>query len=386
MKRWWTALFALMMIIMLLPAARAEEPEIPAEILSSMLDWYPSAEVEDYAELPDVGGGPMAFLLIRQDGRRLLRTYRQTENGWRWENEYSAAIPQGNWPDVGLSVRERACRAEDSIWFDPDRDEDVFPEGPLIGVYTSDGECIMERVEYVWEDGAFRLLHYGDDPLTMVDVAGDELIFYSISSGYKGRTYALLDRAMEKVDYGALPRNLADVRIMGDSEPPLPESVRPMMMDQQPFLEKQNVTLQPGSYAVHAGPGERYDRAGTLNWQTAEDASPWVQVFGEYEGWLLIHYGESGERYRFGWIPATALAPGQVIRLLRFRFGDIVTAEPDSPLTDDPLNSRTPLTVPGREAEIEYLAQLGENFSYVRATVDGKTWWGFVYTWTLGHG
>lgn len=385
MKRWWTALFALMMML-LLPAAWAEEPEIPAEILLNIQEWYADVEVEDYAELQDVGGRAMAFLLFRQDGCRHLCTYRLREDGWRWEYESSAGIPQGEWPDVGLSVQERARRAEDSLWFDPDRDEDVFPEGPVIGVYTSDGECIMERVEYVWEDGAFRLLHYGDDPLTMVDVAGDELIFYSISSGCKGRTYALLDRALEKVDFEALPRNLADVRIMGDSEPPLPEAVRPMMMEQQPFLEKQNVTLRPGSYAVHVGPGERYDRAGTLNWQTAEDASPWVQVFGEYEGWLLIHYAQSGERYRFGWIKADALAPGQVIRLLRFRFGDIVTAEPDSPLTDDPLNSRTPLTVPGREDEIEYLAQLGENFSYVRATVDGKTWWGFVYTWTLGHG
>ena len=59
---------------------------------------------------------------------------------------------------------------------------------------------------------------------------------------------------------------------------------------------------------------------------------------------------------------------------------------PDCPLTDDPLNSRMPLATPGGEDRIEYLAQLGEHYSFVRATVEGKTWWGFVYTWTLGHG
>lgn len=385
MKRWLTALFLL--LLMLFSAARAEDaPAIPEEILLHVQEWYADAEVEDYAVLPDVDGRPMAFLLFRHDWCRCLHTYLPQEDGWRWESEYSAAIPQGDWPDVGLSVQETGRRVEDSLWYDPGREEKAFPAGPSVSVYTSDDECIMERVEYAWEDGAFRLVHYGDSPLCMVDVLGDELIFYSISTGYEGRTYACIERTLEAVDFDGLPRKMTDVRIMGDSEPPLPEAVRPMMMEQQPFLEKQNVTLRPGSYAVHAGPGERYDRAGTLNWQTAEDASPWVQVFGEYEGWLLIHYAQSGERYRFGWIKADALAPGQVIRLLRFRFGDIVTAEPDSPLTDDPLNSRMPLATPGGEDRIEYLAQLGEHYSLVRATVEGKTWWGFVYTWTLGHG
>lgn len=384
MKRWWTAFF---LLLTLFSAARAEDvPEIPADILSNMLDWYPDAEVEDYAVLPDVDGSPMAFLLIRHDGCRCLHPYQQTENGWRWESEYSAAIPQGDWPDVGLSVQETGRRVEDSLWYDPGREEKAFPAGPRVSVYTSDGECIMERVEYAWEDGAFRLVHYGDSPVCMVDVLGDELIFYSISSGYEGRTYACIERTLEAVDFDGLPRKMTDVRIMGDSEPPLPEAVRPMIMEKQPFLEKQNVTLRAGSYAVHAGPGERYACTGTLRWQTPEEASPWVQVFGEYDGYLLIHYGESAERYRFGWIPATAAAPGQTIRLLRFQFGDYVTMYPDSPLTDDPLNSRMPLATPGGEDRIEYLAQLGEQYSFVRATVEGKTWWGFVYTWTLGHG
>ena len=44
MKRWWTALFALMMMLVL-PAAWAEEPEIPAEILMNIQEWYADVEI-----------------------------------------------------------------------------------------------------------------------------------------------------------------------------------------------------------------------------------------------------------------------------------------------------------------------------------------------------
>ena len=71
---------------------------------------------------------------------------------------------------------------------------------------------------------------------------------------------------------------------------------------------------------------------------------------------------------------------------LPFVFGDIVSGDKGLPLTDDPLNSRIPLVTLPLSADIEYLAQLGEDFSYVRVENGGRTWWGFVYTWPLGHG
>ncbi len=376
------------------------EEVTPAEIQGYLHDWYGGYVLEGYAELPDVDGKPLSFTLLRAEEGRKIICYAWDGTQWDMMNTWWG-VPQGDWAQVGLTVRKDGVSGENSLWYDPDIHDYEFPDGPAVGVWTSNDETIQERVEYVWEDGnyaGFKLFHYGDDPLTMVDVLGGDLIFYNISSGYEGRMHYLLDRDARAVDFYDLPREMTDVRIMGESEPPLPESIKPEMMSKQPFLEKQDVTLRPDQYTVYMGPGATYDALGTLDLRSPTEsgaaqkgtkkASEWVQVFGEYEGWLLIHCAESAERYHFGWIPADALAPGQVIKLLRFHFGDFVSTEPHSPLTDDPLNSRTPLFTPisSDEVEIEYLAQLGENYSYVRVKENGKTWWGFMYTWTMGHG
>ncbi len=376
------------------------EEVIPAEVQENLHNLYPDGVIEGYAELPDVGGTPLSFALRQAEEGRKIICYAWDGTRWDMTNTWWG-VPQGEWPEVWLTVRKDGVSGENSLWYDPAIHDYEFPDGPAIGVWTSNGETIEERVEYVWEDGndaGFKLFHYGDDPLTMVDVLGGDLIFYNISSGYEGRMHYFFDRDARAVAFYGLPREMTDVRVMGESEPPLPESIKPEMMSKQPFLEKQDVTLRPDQYTVYAGPGVTYDVWGTLDLRAhtesgaaqngAKKASEWVQVFGEYEGWLLIHYAESAERYHFGWITADALAPGQVIKLLRFHFGDIVTTEPHSPLTDDPLNSRTPLFTPisSDEVEIEYLAQLGENYSYVRVKENGKTWWGFMYTWTMGHG
>lgn len=376
------------------------EEVIPAEIQGYLHDWYGDYVLEGYAELPDVGGKPLSFVLLRAEEGRKVICY--AWNGTRWDMMNTWwGVPQGDWAQVGLTVRKEGVSGENSLWYDPAIHDYEFPDGPAVGVWTSNDETIQERVEYVWEDGnyaGFKLSHYGDDPLTMVDVLGGDLIFYNISSGYEGRMHYLLDRDARAVDFYDLPREMTDVRIMGESEPPLPESIKPDMMSKQPFLEKQDVALRPDQYTVYMGPGATYDALGTLDLQSPTEsgaaqnstkrAGKWVQVFGEYEGWLLIHYAESAERYHFGWITADALVPGQVIKLLRFHFGDIMSTDPHSPLTDDPLNSRTPLFTPtsSESVEIEYLAQLGENYSYVRVKENGKTWWGFMYTWTMGHG
>ena len=260
----------------------------------------------------------------------------------------------------------------------------TFGSGAKVGVWTSNGETYGERVEFVWEGDGFYLHHYGDSPGNMIDLAGDDLIFYNIGWGYEGRVYCPFSRSIYAVDFYQLPRRISDVRIMGEAEPPLPESVFVPLMNRQEFLVKQDVKLKSGKYPVYMGPGKEYGRA--ANGKASVSTNGWVQVFGEYEGWLLIHYAVSAEQYRFGWITADALSAGQKISALPLVFGDFTNADWKAPLTDDPLNSHNELvTIPAGTA-IEYLAQLGEGYSYVRVVVDGKTWWGFVSTWPLGHG
>ena len=362
---------------------------VPDAILTDALAWYPSAVIEDYAELPDVGGAPMAFLLIRHDDvGRQLRIYELHESrNWRIWNTFTAAIPQIDLPNVWLSVEKAGVGSYDeagSLWYNEDRFDYAYPSGPKVGVWTSNGETYEERVEFVWEGDTFCLHHYGNSPGNMIDLAGDDLIFYNIGYGYEGRAYCPFSRNILDIDFYALPRRLSDVRITGEDEPPLPENIRPTLMDKQAFLVPQDVKLKDGKYAVYLGPGKSYGRA--AGGKAAVSTNGWIQVFGEYNGYLLIQYAISAEQYRFGWIPSDALARGEKAAALPLVFGDFTSADGKETLTDDPLNSHSTLvTIPGGTA-IEYLAQLGEGYSYVRVVVDGKTWWGFVPTWPLGHG
>lgn len=365
------------------------EETVPKSILSDALAWYPGAVIEDYAELPDVDGAPMAFLLIRhgEDGRQ-LRVYTLDEAGaWRTWNTFMSAIPQADMPNVWLSIEPAGVGSYDeagSLWYDEDKFDYTYPSGPKVGVWTSNGETYEERVEFVWEGDGFYLHHYGDSPGNMIDLAGDDLVFYNIGWGYEGRVFCPFSRNIYDIDFYALPRRISDVRIMGEEEPSLPECTWVPLMDRQEFLVKQDVQLKDGRYAVYMGPGKSYGRA--AGGKAAVSTNGWVQVFGEYNGYLLIQYAVSAEQYRFGWIADDALARGEKAASLQLAFGDYTSADRAEPLTDDPLNSHSALVTIPEGAAIEYLAQLGEGYSYVRVTLNGRTWWGFVSTWPLGHG
>lgn len=368
------------------------EEIIPEYVMLHIDEWYNGEVIEGYRELPNLPGGPMVFILFKADGQRTLAGYQLSPNG-KWDIWcYTSGVPQGDYPDVTLSV-SKGGEGEPPIWYDQRAHDYAFPLGPRVGVWTSNGETHEERVEYAWFDGEitwhehgdFLLVHYGDSPARQVDVFGDELVFYNIGNGYEGYRYHHLDRRLDVVDFYELPRSLAEGRSMGGAEPAIPTPDRLEMMSRQSFLTPQEVKLRGDeTYPVYIGPGKKYGRA--ANGRASVSTNGWVQVFGEYEGWLLIHYAVSDEQYRFGWITADALAKGERAEPLPFVFGDIVAGDRNLPLTDDPLNSRTPLLTLPLSADIEYLAQLGEDFSYVRVEADGRMWWGFVYTWPLGHG
>lgn len=370
------------------------EQIIPEKIMTTIGEWYANEKIESYRELPNIPGGPMVFILFRHEEGRTLAAHQLMPNG-NWDIWcYTHNVPQGDYADITLAV-SKGGEKEPPIWYDQRAHDYVFPSGPRVGVWTSDGETHGERVEYAWFDGIgtlhehgdFLLVHYGDSPGRQVDVFGDELVFYNIGNGYEGVRYLHFDRRLGCVDFSALPRSLTEGRAMGEDEPRLPTCVEPdtKIMSRQSFLTQQDVRLREGkTWPVYIGPGKRYGRA--ANGRASVSTNSWVQVFGEYEGWLLVHYAISAEQYRFGWITADALAPGERVEQLPFVFGDIVSGDRGLPLTDDPLNSRTPLVTLPLSADIEYLAQLGEDFSYVRVEHEGRMWWGFVYTWPLGHG
>lgn len=355
------------------------ESVIPQAILEHVLAFSWHDVIEDYAELPNAPGGPMAFVLIRNEERRKLDICRMTDGVWQVVEDAESAIPQMDLPYVRLTVSKDGGSYENSLWYNPEEDAYVYPEGPTLSIYTGDGEVIRESVTFVLRGDTLSLTHYGDGPNDLVDVVGDQLVFYGISGpDVRWAKYAF-DSNIETVSFYALPRNAADIRISGEEEPAIP------VTDWDNALRVQDVKLRTDKkYPVYMGPGKQYGRA--ANGKASVSTNGWVQVFGEYDGWLLVHYAISAEQYRFGWITADALAKGESVAALPFTFGDWMNNSEPLFLTDDPLNSRTALAELPQWTNLERLARLGDGYAYVRVEIGGKTWWGFVYAWPLGNG
>lgn len=388
MRTWLAALFCcLLMSSFALAEDAAEFPmdlPAPVEVLEHLQAFHPDYQLEGYAEMMDSPMGPVRFSLIRCEHGRMLHGFRLEEGQWVNWLDNTRGIPQAKELDVSLYI-QRENSGYSQLWYSGDTHPFTAPEGPAVCISTDNGETVEESVTYlIREDGLF-LFSYGDHPNCLIDVVEEELVFYNISYGYDGKARFSFPTDILTVDFYALPRNVQDVRISGSEEPnlPAPDSFHPRGKGEN-FLEKQDVTLKPGKHPVYMGPGKEFGRA--ANGKAAVSTNGWVQVFGEYEGWLLIHYAVSAEQYRFGWISADALAQGESAPALPLSFGDWVSNEEAIDLMDDPLNSRTPLMHLPQWTQMEQLAKLGDGYSLVRVTMDGRICWGFVYSWPLGHG
>lgn len=355
----------------------ALQSPVPQDVLYHIESFHPDYRLEGFARLADTPMGDVCFSLIRCEHGRMLHGFRREGSGWVNFLDTAKAIPQIDMPDVRLSVSKES-RSYDSLWYYEGYYDYTYPEGPTVSIVTTNGEYTEEYAVYVIERDGLHLVSYGDNPNCQIDVLEDGLVFYNISFGMEGIASTKLDTNILSVDFYALPRHVTDVMISGSGEPHLPES------SEANALSVQDVTLREGKYPVYMGPGKEFGRA--AQGKAAVSTNGWVQVFGEYDGWLLIHYAISDAQYRFGWITTDALAKGETAEALPLTFGDYMMTEEEIDLMDDPLNSRTALLTLPAETDMERLAQLGEIFSLVRVETDGEVHWGFVYSWPLGHG
>lgn len=144
---------------------------------------------------------------------------------------------------------------------------------------------------------------------------------------------------MRYVCYENLPKTLEEARKNGNVPPgfcyyrpqwnTLTAQVAPLLPDQ--------------SRKVYLGPGNNYPRAG--KGKATVSTNDWVQVFGQYKGWLLIQYHIDVNQYRIGWINDDVLPAGTTVPELKIDDywpenmpEEEITA--DCVLTDDPMGSR----------------------------------------------
>ena len=376
MKRILAALLCALLCLTATAAMAVSLGDVPDGVQAYISDRWPAWTLEDYAQLdalPD--GNDYGFALLALDGRRALIGFRAQDGGAMcyWLRT-ETAVPQGK----GLA------------WLGRDWDDAEWPEnlvedgGPRYEGETREALIVNfspdagedQTVCYRWRNGGFRLSGY----LLPGDMPGSDRLFARVGEGviefypfYSGRNgdnvttvYGELQTDLRYASYATFPMSIAAAREK--------LSVAPKNVVAGEF-HAQDVKFSGGrQYPVYLGPGEAYARSADGKGQVSTNG--WIQVFGEYDGYIMIQYGISAKRFRVGWIDAGALPGSAQVPALSFVNEEQVLLQ-DCAMTDDPFMSRTAIAQLEAGMQVTALADFGD-YLYIETTVDGQTVWGFV--------
>jgi len=188
-----------------------------------------------------------------------------------------------------------------------------------------------------------------------------------------------VQRDLRYVSFDALPKTIEQAKAELTTAPAVDSYV----------LVPQKVRFTGGEkYPVYTGPGEQFARSG--NGKGSVSTNDWIQVFGEYDGWIMVQYDISVEQYRIGWIRKEALPKGTAVNQI-----DLSSLEKpynteavyECTLTDDPINSKKTLAkIPKGTPMTELIYRAIDGWSYVVVTIDGSTMCGFVPSDAPIHG
>ena len=376
MKRIIMVLLCALLCLTATAAMALNRSDVPDEVLSVISDRWPAWTLEDYTQLEDLpDGNDYGFALLGLDGRRALTGFRAQDGGaMRYWLRTETAVPQGK----GLAWLGRDWN--DADW--PENlVEDVGPryegetrEALIVNFIPDAGED--QTVCYRWRNGAFRLSGY----LTPGDTPGSDRLFARVGEGviefypfYSGRSgdnvttvYGDLQTDLRYASYATFPMSIAAAREK--------LSVAPKDVVAGEF-HAQDVKFSGGrQYPVYLGPGEAYARSADGKGQVSTNG--WIQVFGEYDEYIMIQYGISAKRFRVGWIDAGALPGSAQVPALSF-VNEAQVLLQDCTMTDDPFMSQTAIAQLKAGTQVTALADFGDYF-YIETTVDGQTVWGFV--------
>lgn len=379
------SLLLLVLLLALLPYAALSSGEYapgtlmqpPKEVLDHLSRSFSSYELEDYCEIHDTPGGDYGFALLKAGDERLLVGYEEKNGKMSYWLKNHGAVMQG----------------EEEAWFD------VIPKGKTLynekaEPYEADGlsftitqlddagESYEKFIGYHWENGGFKLTGYHDWDAFYggVTVEDGMLHFHNAQEGWDfGKAYGTVQRELRYVNFDALPKTLEEAKAELSSAPEIPSYV----------LNPQKIKFSGGQkYPVYTGPGERFARSG--NGKGSVSTNDWIQVFGEYDGWMMIQYDISASQYRIGWIRKEALPKGAEIEKLDLSELEkpyTTEADYDCELTDDPLGSQKSIArIPKGTEMTELIYRAMDGWSYVAVTVDGKTMCGFVPSDAPIHG
>lgn len=372
MKRWLGLLAALVMT--LCAAGACASDAAPDEVLRDAKNRYAIWNVEGSLLLRGVPDGDVAFVLMKENSRRLLLSYREDGETWSCWLESRTAVPQGE-EEACFCLYEKGARVQSII------DEDIYflSDGLAFSVIKVDaiGESYESIVTYRYLDGGFRLDSYQKNIVNSVAVEDGTLAFGGIGDGFEARVPGTVVTDIERVVFDDLPDRPYLVTSDGCSRPVIPTKDSPYA------LREQQVTFEKGRrYPVYSGPEKGDARA--AGGKASVSTNGWIQVLGRRGDRVMIQYS-TGERYRIGWIDADVLPASAQIEEIE-HYGDTATSDVPCLLTDDPLYSHEMLAKVPADTPMRIWAYLGETWAYVSTEIDGQTLWGFVPTAYLGWG
>lgn len=348
----------------------------PQEVLEHIAGRWPSYALEDYCEIVNTPKGNYGFALLRSSRERLLVGYHEESGSMKYWFRNAGAVPQG-----GESGWLSAPPKGNTLY--TKENEAYLSDGLSFTVFVSDEEKPNRYVAYHWEDGGFMLTGYRDWDAFYgeVSVADGRLHYANWLEGLDaGSVYGDVQRDLRYVSFNALPKTPAEARQKLSSAPDLP--------GRNGFQPREVKFTGGRQYPVYTGPGELYARSG--NGKGSVSTNDWIQVFGEYDGWILIQYDISSDHFRIGWIEASALPKGESVARIGFleepdgRYPQDVTEA--CALTDDPFMSRMPIASLPKGTPVMELVHGYKGWSYIAVEIDGQRMCGFVPTEKISHG
>lgn len=349
-------------------ALQAALPEDVRVYLDSESEFW-DAHIEDFLIGEVAYGARHAYVLVKGEGGRTLLGFREVKGSWTHYLTAKEAIPQGEGLSVGLSFLKEGEYRGERLWDDEGKYAG-YTDAPLLTIYVGNEEMLLEHAEYEWRGGDWWLTGYQYDAGQYADILGDWMIFYDIGGAYEIRADVKFDTRIASVDFAALPTDQYDAA-WDEAEQEQPVRLK------QAWLSAVEMDFPANQkYPVYLGPGEGYGRSG--DGKAVVSTNDTIEVYGAYDGWVLIQYTISEHRGRIGWINGNVLPDSMYIpemELVQYQWWRVAEY---CNLTDDPMGcERVLVGVPG-DLEVERLAELGEEWTLVRFERKGREWWGFL--------
>lgn len=356
--------------------------EPPEEVREHIAGKWPEYTLEDYCEVQGTHKGDFGFAMLLKGKERLLVGYHEEDGRMVYWIKNAGAVPQGS-EEAWFSVSEKG-----KTYTDARTDEMRISDGLSFSVTQLDsaGECYEKSVSYRFDGSSFSLSSYKHSVNIACYIEDGYLEFWDWGWWRKdGTVRGTVQKDIRYVAYGTLPATLEEARESVTTAPELP--VGTVLGTLGGAFTARSVKFTGGrNYPVYTGPGEHYARSG--NGKGSVSTNDWIQVFGEQDGWILIQYDISADRYRIGWIEASALPKGTSVPQLHMLlenepYNNVLRA---CALTDDPLNSQSELAWLPAGTKVTEVVFNFDGWSYVRVEVKGKEMCGFVPSDCIDHG